>query len=712
MKKNKPYFKYATLTFLFLVVLIVPTIYFLGVLKQDDELRFSHYTYYVGENTPINNESSLDSFDSVAFGGIDFGAISKNLFVKLDLNDFTWLNSDSLYILELTNPGFREVEMFRFDKDGDLVSKEIAGTMAGNSNPLKNPNPFFNIGIDEELNPSVVLRIASQVPLKFEAYIFPYSSYFQNYSFRLILISVYFGIMIALFIYNLILYFSVKDKVYLFYCFYILFIALAQLSISGHSFFILNENAFLYEVSIIGFTTLSSIFVIPFIQLFLKTDEYVPKYEKYLYLIPIFYIIALLLRLFGVIEVSYSIMDLNGLILAICFFTIGIIAAKDGFRSAYFFLLAWSFLLIGLVVYILHNLMIINLGSFANAPLLAGTAIEALLLSFALADKINILKKEKEKEQIDKLEAVKENERLIKEQNIYLEKMVKSRTEELELTLKNLQNTQTQLVNQEKMASLGQLTAGIAHEINNPINFVSSNISPLKRDMKDILELMDVYREKGKLEFSEESKEEIEELEEDIEFDYLLEEVEQLLTGMEDGAKRTVEIVRGLKLFSRVDEQDVKEVDLREGLDSTLILLNSTISGRIKVNKFYEEIPMVECLAGKINQVFMNIISNAIHALLDHPIEGREPELTISTSFKDGFVIIEIKDNGIGMPESVKEKIFDPFFTTKAVGKGTGLGLSIVYTIILENHKGTLEVESEENVGTVFYIGLPVNQKG
>lgn len=712
MKKNNSYFKYVALTFLLLVVLIVPTIYFLDMLKQDDELRFSQYTYYIGENVSIDAESDLNSFDSVSIGGIDFGVISENLFVKLDLNDFDWLNSDSLYILELTNPAFREVELFQFDKDGNLVNSEIAGTTVGKSNPLKNPNPFFNIRIDEEVKPSIVLRIASQVPLKFEAYIFPYSSYFENYSFRIIIISVYFGIMIALFIYNLILYFSVKDKVYLYYCFYILFIALAQLSISGHSFFILNENAFLYEVSIIGFTTLSSIFVIPFIQLFLKTDEYVPKYEKYLYLIPASYVIALILRVFGVIEVSYSLLDLNGLILAICFFTIGIIAAKDGFRSAYFFLLAWSFLLISLVVYILHNLMIINLGSFANAPLLAGTAIEALLLSFALADKINILKKEKEKEQIDKLEAVKENERLIKEQNIYLEKMVKSRTEELELTLKNLQNTQTQLVNQEKMASLGQLTAGIAHEINNPINFVSSNISPLKRDMKDILELMDVYREKGKVEFSEETKEELEELEEDIEFDYLLEEVDQLLTGMEDGAKRTVEIVRGLKLFSRVDEQDVKEVDLREGLDSTLILLNSTISGKIKVNKNYEEIPMVECLAGKINQVFMNIISNAIHALLDHPIEGREPELTINTYFKDGYVMIEIKDNGIGMPESVKEKIFDPFFTTKAVGKGTGLGLSIVYTIILENHKGTLEVESEENVGTVFYIGLPVNQKG
>lgn len=207
MKKNNPYFKYAALTFLLLVVLIIPTIYFLGMLKQDDEFRFSHYTYYVGDNTSVKNELNLNTFDSTAFGGIDLGAINNNLFVKLDLNDFNWLNSDSLYILELTNPGFREVEMFRFDTEGNLVYKEIAGTIVGNSNPLKNPSPFFNIKLDGELNSSIVLRIASQVPLKFEAYIFPYSSYFQNYSFRLIIISVYFGIMIALFIYNLILYF-------------------------------------------------------------------------------------------------------------------------------------------------------------------------------------------------------------------------------------------------------------------------------------------------------------------------------------------------------------------------------------------------------------------------------------------------------------------------------------------------------------------------
>jgi signal transduction histidine kinase len=259
------------------------------------------------------------------------------------------------------------------------------------------------------------------------------------------------------------------------------------------------------------------------------------------------------------------------------------------------------------------------------------------------------------------------------------------------------------------MASLGQLTAGIAHEINNPINFVSSNISPLKRDITDLLDIVNAYREKGKLEFSDASKKDLKRVEEDIEFDYILKEIDQLLRGMEEGAKRTVEIVKGLRLFSRVDEQDVKRVDIHDGINSTLILLNSSMSGKIQVYKEFGSIPIIECLPGKLNQVFMNIITNAIHALLENLDKIPEPKITIRTFHIGEKISIEIEDNGFGMPAHVKQRIFEPFFTTKAVGKGTGLGLSIVYTII-ENHKGTLEVSTEQGKGTNFIITLPIYQ--
>jgi signal transduction histidine kinase len=259
------------------------------------------------------------------------------------------------------------------------------------------------------------------------------------------------------------------------------------------------------------------------------------------------------------------------------------------------------------------------------------------------------------------------------------------------------------------MASLGQLTAGIAHEINNPINFVSSNITPLKRDIKDIVEIIEFYRSKGALEFSQDTQKEARQLEEDLELDYVLDEVEQLLKGMDDDAKRTVEIVKGLRIFSRVDEQDVKKVDLHDGINSTIILLNSTMPSKIRIEREFGELPMVECLAGKINQVFMNIINNSVHAIADQIDFIKDPKITIRTKVVNDHVRIEIEDNGPGMSEHVKSKIFEPFFTTKAVGKGTGLGLSIVYSII-ENHKGTLDVETEEGQGTTFIITLPVYQ--
>nr|WP_286936753.1 ATP-binding protein [Algoriphagus sp. UBA3586] len=249
----------------------------------------------------------------------------------------------------------------------------------------------------------------------------------------------------------------------------------------------------------------------------------------------------------------------------------------------------------------------------------------------------------------------------------------------------------------------------MAHEINNPINFVSSNITPLKRDIADIMEVIEFYRETGMNEFKEESKKKAKDLEEELELDYVLDEVDQLLKGMEEGAKRTVEIVKGLRLFSRVDEQDVKKVDIHDGINSTIILLNSSIPGKIRIVRDFAELPMVECLAGKINQVFMNIINNAVHALSDHIDTVKDPKIEIRTKSLGDHVVVEIEDNGPGMPDHVKQRIFEPFFTTKAVGKGTGLGLSIVYSII-ENHKGTLEVNSEVGQGTTFIITLPIYQ--
>ncbi|MFN5706048.1 MAG: sensor histidine kinase, partial [bacterium] len=203
--------------------------------------------------------------------------------------------------------------------------------------------------------------------------------------------------------------------------------------------------------------------------------------------------------------------------------------------------------------------------------------------------------------------------------------------------------------------------------------------------------------------------EEAKKFKKEIDYDYLIHEIDVLLKGMSDGAGRTVEIVKGLKSFSRLDESDLKFANVNEGLDSTIIILNSTFKGKVNVVKDFGDIPEIECFAGKLNQVFMNIINNAAQAVMTSHENDNDGQVIIKTFREENFVKISISDNGIGMPEEVKHKIFEPFFTTKKAGEGTGLGLSIVYSII-ELHKGIIEVNSELGKDTEFLITLPINQ--
>lgn len=282
-------------------------------------------------------------------------------------------------------------------------------------------------------------------------------------------------------------------------------------------------------------------------------------------------------------------------------------------------------------------------------------------------------------------------------------KLIEEKNNESNKLLTELRETQTQLVQSEKMASLGQLTAGVAHEINNPINFVSANIKPLKEDLNDILECIGQYEkviEENKLEnyFSE-----LEKFKKNKDIIFSMQEIQELLKGIEEGASRTTEIVKGLRNFSRLDQNIIKKANMNEGIESTLTLLHSVYKDRIEIEKDLGEIQEVECLPGQINQVLMNILSNAIQAIHD------KGEIFIKTWEEEPMVKISIKDTGIGMSEVTKQKIFDPFFTTKEVGKGTGLGLSISYGII-EKHKGKIEVNSEPGKGTEFIISLPILQ--
>jgi signal transduction histidine kinase len=292
------------------------------------------------------------------------------------------------------------------------------------------------------------------------------------------------------------------------------------------------------------------------------------------------------------------------------------------------------------------------------------------------------------------------------------------RNQQLENTMSNLKSTQTQLVQSEKMASLGQLTAGVAHEINNPVNFVSGSIQPLRRNVEAILKALERYTSIDPAAVTPETALDlrstlvnIAEERKSSRLEIMIRQTDDLLGAIGNGASRIAEIVKGLRNFSRLDENALKKASIEEGLDSTLTILHSQYKDRVSIVKHYGAVPEFECYAGQLNQVFMNILANAVQAIAP---ERRDGEVRISTAVEQQngvpHAVVRIKDNGAGMSEEVQKKIFDPFFTTKDVGSGTGLGLSISFGII-EKHKGTINVVSAPGSGAEFVIALPMNLK-
>lgn len=296
------------------------------------------------------------------------------------------------------------------------------------------------------------------------------------------------------------------------------------------------------------------------------------------------------------------------------------------------------------------------------------------------------------------------------------EAQAREQAQQLSKALYELQRSQSQLIQNEKMSSLGQLVAGIAHEINNPTSFIQGNLHHTKEYVDDLLELLKLYQQ-----VLPNPPVEIEDKVEAIDLEFLVEDLPKLLESMRVGAERVLDIVRSLKNFSRVDQSQMKALDIHAGIDNTLRILQNRLDGRvnqrvIEVIKEYGNLPIVECLPAQLDQVFMNILKNAIDALEGLVVSENSPTpnplLWIRTAVTDAnFVTISIADNGPGMTEEVLYKIFDPFFTTKPVGKGTGLGLSVCYQIVVEKHGGELQCISAPGEGAEFVIKIPIRQQ-
>lgn len=342
------------------------------------------------------------------------------------------------------------------------------------------------------------------------------------------------------------------------------------------------------------------------------------------------------------------------------------------------------------------------LGSDDNRPEHCQSFLQAISDAYTQSDAAHLLVEHSLDEMSKELTARNRELRLELSERHHIEAALKKEKEEQALLIEKLEQAHTQLLQSEKMASIGQLAAGVAHEINNPIGYVNSNLGSLRDYCHALFDVLAAY-EACEAELPTGVVLQLKEVKRKAELEFLKEDLGAVLHETEEGISRVRKIVQDLKDFSRADDTQFTWSDLQAGLESTLNIVHSELKYKAEIVKEFAPVPKVECSISQLNQVFMNLLVNAAHAIVDHGT------ITIRTGSAEDRVWVEIVDTGMGIPAGLKNKIFDPFFTTKPVGKGTGLGLSLSYGIV-QKHHGHFEVESEPGKGSLFRVVLPIRQ--
>lgn len=539
-------------------------------------------------------------------------------------------------------------------------------------------------------------------------------------------VAVYTGMVLAILIYNMFLAFSTGQRTYFSYIFVVLTVGLVQWSFNGYDRLIWGQHPWMAVNGLVLMGALSGLAALVFARHFLEVRRHTPRWNRLIQLLLGVYAAALISAFIGQPRVAYNLVNL-GALSAPAILVLSVVSWRKGNTSALWFLVAWTIFLIAVTMQALRDFGVVASTQMTAAFMPIGTVLEMLLLSFALGDRINVLKRSSDEANAKALAASLENERIVKEQNAELEARVRQRTEDLAkanrgLTsaLDDLKGAQDQLIQTEKLASLGQMTAGIAHELNNPINYVQSNATSLRRDLEELIEVVNAHSQAldalsegstGAMEMVNAARDKARSLD----LGFLIEESRQLIQGILDGADRTAHIVGGLRVFGRMDGDKLVAASLAELLEASITVLGNRARNRARIVVELEDgVPDLWCQSGKLSQVFMNIIVNAVQATESRwpEMEDRVVEVTLSGVSNEAGACealqVVVRDNGTGMDEVTRQRIFDPFYTTKDVGKGTGLGLSIVKGI-LDDHNAQVVVESEADAGTSFTLTFPLN---
>jgi two-component system NtrC family sensor kinase len=615
----------------------------------------------------FKDQGFLESFKPAGKQHFNFGLTSAAIWYRFVLVNET----GERWLLKAENPTVQEVTLYIPRASGSCDSMHVSFLEKIEDRPWRNNNYFCTLSFPDSSRQEFFLRITSDHSMTIPPQIGTVDSFFVANHYSDIWAGIYLGLILIMAIYNLFIFISVGDRSYLWYVLYILCIGILVSTHNSYPFDLFWSRWPWLNSYIDLLTSGAGVFAVLFTMHFLQTRIKYPRIHRGLQVLIFLYAAAALLVIAKYTLAASVAEALVGFAGSIFVFGAVIYIYRSGYQPARYYLLAWGSLMLSVLVFVLFDIGVFDLKGTQIDPLLIGSAAEALLLSFALADKYNSYKKEKEE--------------MVSQQNILLEQKVQERT-------KALQETQQQLVQQEKLASLGQMTKSIGHEIRNPLNFVAN--------------------------FSELSMNIISDLEKEVRGEKPVEMLKNLKGNFEKvihHSKRAGNIVKSM-LDHHVTSMDEKSLtDINRMCEEYLLLAYQAVRSqhrgfRCATEKNLQPLPEIYASSQELGRALHNVFRNAFEAVLEKnkkALPGYQPAVTVSTSQEGKNIFVSVRDNGIGIPAAMLEKVFLPFFTTHESGEGSGLGLSVTYEII-KAHGGDLKVLSEENIFTEFIITLPL----
>lgn len=643
----------------------------------------------------------------------NLGVSSSNFWLLFSIKN---QSSNANLLLELAQPTIDQIELYNISKNGRLTYYKTGEDQTFNKRNYKHPSYLFNLNIPKDSTETYVMKVIGSEQIILPLTLGQPKAIHESIYHKNLLSGVFAGIILIMFIYNLFIYFTTRDESYLYYVVYIILLGLTQMTINGYTHqYLWPNNIWFIKYSIPLLSSLGGIAAMLFIKKILLTKQYVPILNRIIDVSIGVFCISILLSISSRQIVSFQLMQINTSLSSLLVLHVGYKVLKKGYRPAKFFMLAWSFLLVGAIVFILKDFGIIPYNTLTNYSMQFASIAEVALLSFALADRIKILKEEKEVAQAQELKQRIEKETILKDQAKNLKLKIDIATEELKtknhklnLAYRQVEAAKAELIQKEKIAALGQMAAGMSHEFNNnntniklALGVIELNTSYYKKYIDFLHNILPMAKNIDK------QLTDLKKYEKEIQYESIAKDLNGSFKRANNALGKIAVSTKKLQDFSKIDSKGWVSTDINKDLRNLHDLWRSNLGAiKIKLDLTRNFKQHILLNAQALNDCFKSLLQNSIEAIKEKDIPEDEGLITIKTSLINGHAVISFSDNGIGMSNEVEQKAFDFYFTTKGALRN-GLNLSIVQSTVAA-HDGHIELKTKPGEGTTIRLIIPI----